>query len=146
MTTMTAAPADLQEFLVDLHGRLEGHATRSETEAFLRLWSHSPDASIMAAVGGHHIGYEQVANLLMWVSAQVTFDTYVPHMLIVQAHGDLAFSVELEEYTNRAAEQQMTLRATQVYRREEGAWRILHRHAEELTPVADLSGRRFVGR
>lgn len=135
--TTTAVPADLQEFLVDLHEKLEGHATRNETEAFLQLWSHSPDASIMAAVGGHHIGYENVANLLTWVSARVTFDTFVPHVLIVRADGNLAFSVQLEDYTNLAADQLLTLRATHVYRREEGAWRLIHRHAEVLEPVAD---------
>lgn len=136
--TTTTTPADLQEFLDDLHDKLDGHATRSETDAFLQLWSHAPDASIMAAVGGYRVGYDQVADLLTWVSGQVTFDTFVPHVLIVQAHGDLAFSVALEDYTNRTADQQLTLRATQVYRREEGVWRLLHRHAEALTPVADL--------
>jgi ketosteroid isomerase-like protein len=29
----------------------------------------------------------------------------------------------------------MTLRATQVYRREGGEWKIVHRHGEVLTPV-----------
>lgn len=138
-TTPATTPADFQEFLDDLHQRHEGHALRSETEAFLELWSHATDASIMAAVGGHHVGYDQVANLLTWVSERVTFDALELRMLITQAHGDLAFSVALEDYTNTAREPQaVTLRATQVYRREEGAWRLVHRHAEALTPVAEL--------
>ena len=29
----------------------------------------------------------------------------------------------------------MTLRATQVYRCEEGEWKIIHRHGDVLTPV-----------
>jgi ketosteroid isomerase-like protein len=137
-TKTTTTPADLQVFLDDLHEKLEGHATRSETDAFLQLWSHAPDASIMAAVGGYHIGYDRIADLLIWVSARMTFDSYTPRTLIVQAHGDFAFSVELEDYVNRAADQQITLRATQVYRREEGSWKLMHRHAEALTPVAAL--------
>jgi ketosteroid isomerase-like protein len=138
-TTPATTPADFQEFLDDLHRRLEGHATRSETEAFLQLWSHAPDASIMAAVGGYHVGYDEVAHLLTWVSERVTFDAFEPHVLIAEVRGDLAFSVALEDYTNTAREPQaVTLRATQVYRREDGAWRLVHRHAEALTPVAEL--------
>jgi len=138
-TTPVTTPADFQDFLDDLHQRHEGHATHSETEAFLQLWSHAPDASIMAAVGGHHVGYDQVAHLLTWVSERVTFESVQQHVLIVQVHGDLAFSVALEDYTNTTREPHaVTLRATQVYRREDGAWRLLHRHAEALTPVAEL--------
>jgi ketosteroid isomerase-like protein len=29
----------------------------------------------------------------------------------------------------------MTLRATQVYRRESGEWKVIHRHGDVLTPV-----------
>lgn len=138
-TTPGTMPADFQEFLDDLHQRHEGHATRRETESFLQLWSHAPDASIMAAVGGHHVGYDRVAHLLTWVSERVAFDTFDPHVLIAQVRGDLAFTVALEDYTTSAEEPQaVTLRATQVYRREEGAWRLVHRHAEALTPVAEL--------
>ena len=32
-------------------------------------------------------------------------------------------------------DKEMTLRATQVYRREEGEWKIIHRHGDVLTPV-----------
>lgn len=116
-TTATPAtmPAEFQEFLDDLHRRHEGHATRSETEAFLQLWSHSPDASVMEAVGGHHVGYDHVAHLLTWVSERVTFDTFKPHVLIAQVRGDLAFSVALADYTDSAREPQaVTLRATGV--------------------------------
>jgi len=138
VSTTTTAPADLQEFMNDLHDKVRGHATRGETDVFLELWSHEHDASIMAAVGGHHVGYDQVAELLHWVSSRLRFDTYDPTVLTVHAHGDLAFSVELEDFTNTEAGQQMTLRTTHVYRREDGAWKLVHRHSEALTPVAEL--------
>jgi ketosteroid isomerase-like protein len=31
-------------------------------------------------------------------------------------------------------DESMTLRATQIYRREDGEWRVVHRHGDVLTP------------
>ena len=135
MSTTTAVPADLNEFMEDLHNKVKGHATRSDTEPFLELWSHTPDASIMAAVGGYHVGFDEVSRLLRWVSQRLRFDTYVAETLTTYAGGELAASVELEHFTNMAAGQEMTLRTTHVYRKQDGRWRLLHRHAEALTPV-----------
>ena len=53
------------------------------------------------------------------------------------AEGDLAFSIELEHYGRvvDGEEQGVTLRATQIYRREDGQWRIVHRHGDILSPI-----------
>jgi ketosteroid isomerase-like protein len=135
MQTTTQVSADLQAFTDDLHGKLEGHATRSDTEPFLDLWSHSPDASIMAAVGGYHVGFDEVSKLLRWVSQRLRSDTYSAQTLTTQDGDDLAASVELERYTGLPDGNEMTLRVTHVYRKEDGHWKLLHRHAEPLTPV-----------
>jgi ketosteroid isomerase-like protein len=135
VSTTTPASADLQEFIDDLHEKIKGHATRSDTEPFLELWSHSPDASIMAAVGGYHVGFDEVGKLLRWVSERLSFDTYTAETLSTHAGDDLAASVELEHFTNLAEGQEMTLRVTHLYRTEGAGWKLLHRHAETLTPV-----------
>jgi len=147
MQATTVIPADLQAFIDDLHERVKGHATRKETDAFLELWSHGPDASIMAAVGGYRIGFDEVSRLLHWVSRTLpSFDTYEFETLTAHADDELATSVELEHLTNEGEDQHTTLRTTHIYRREDGAWKLLHRHAEALTPVdesqtsATLSG------
>jgi hypothetical protein len=133
VSTTTSVSADLQKFISDLHDKLGGHATRSDTEPFLELWSHSSDASIMAAVGGYHIGFDKVSKLLRWVSQRLRSDTYSARTLLTLDGVDLAASVELESYTSSGEE--MTLRVTHVYRKEDGDWKLLHRHAEQLTPV-----------
>ena len=135
MSTSTPVSPDLREFIDDLHEKLKGHATRSDTEPFLELWSHTPDASIMAAVGGYHVGYDEVSKLLRWVSQRLRFDTYTAETLRTHAGDHLAASVELEHFTNLAEGQEMTLRVTHVYRKDGGSWKLLHRHAEMLTPV-----------
>lgn len=129
------ATADLRAFIDDVHEKIEGHATRKETEAFLELWSHTPDASIMAAVGGYRVGYDEVSKLLRWVSRRLTSGSYEVQTLTAQEDHDLAMSVELERLTDPADGRETTLRITHVYRREHGSWRLLHRHAEALIPV-----------
>ena len=135
MSATRTVPAELQEFINDLHEKLEGHATRGDTEPFLELWSHSPDASIMAAVGGYHVGFDEVSKLLRWVSQRLRSDAYTARTLTTYVGGDLGASVELEDYASSVEGQAMTLRVTHVYRKEGDSWRLLHRHAETLTPV-----------
>jgi ketosteroid isomerase-like protein len=135
VSTSTSVSTDLEKFMDDLHDRLRGHATRSDTEPFLELWSHSPDASIMAAVGGYHIGFDEVSRLLRWVSRRLRSDTYSARTLLTHEGVDFAASVGLEDYTSSGDGPDMTLRVTHVYRREDGGWKLLHRHAEQLQPV-----------
>jgi ketosteroid isomerase-like protein len=49
--------------------------------------------------------------------------------------GDMAYTVGLE-HTSTSVDgdpRTYTLRATQVYRREAGAWKVTHRHADPVT-------------
>ena len=127
----------------DLHDKIKGHATRGDTEPFLELWSHSPDASIMAAVGGYHVGFDEVSKLLRWVSERLRSDAYSARTLMTYASGDLGASVELEDYAGSV--EGMALRVTHVYRKEDGSWKLLHRHAERLTPVDQTLPKRASG-
>ena len=49
--------------------------------------------------------------------------------------GDMAYTAGLEHISNSFDGQprSFTLRATQVYRRERGEWKVAHRHADFLT-------------
>ena len=49
----------------------------------------------------------------------------IEHLTFV-ASADVAYSVALEHHATR------TLRVTHGYRREEGAWKLAHRHADPL--------------
>ena len=91
----------------------------------------------MAAVGGYEVGFEKVSELLSWASKQQSFDSWSAENIVTVVGTDLALSVELEHYGQHVdgEAKDMTLRATQVYRREEGEWRIIHRHGDVLTPV-----------
>ena len=127
---------ELREFIARCHEALT-HQSRGRSEPFLELWSRADDVTVMAAVGGYEVGFKQVSALLSWASKQQSFESWSAENIATVVGTDLALSVELEHYGQHVdgEDKRMTLRATQVYRREEGQWRIIHRHGDVLTPI-----------
>jgi ketosteroid isomerase-like protein len=112
---------------------LEGDSARWKLRS-----SQGDDATIMGAFGGYEKGWKQVGPRYDWAAAQykgrkVKVKT---EYLSVVVSGDLAFTVAIERQEEaRTGEQgpvRRALRATQVFRREEGSWKLLHRHADPL--------------
>jgi ketosteroid isomerase-like protein len=127
--------ADLREFIGRCHDALS-EQSQGRPERLLGLWSHADDVSIMAAIGGYHVGFDAVSDLLSAASQTQSFDSWSAENLVTYAAGDLGFSVELEHYGRTEGDDEgMTLRATQIYRREDGRWRIVHRHGDILAPI-----------
>ena len=54
------------------------------------------------------------------------------------ANGDLAYTVAYEHTTAaiEGEERTYTLRVTQIYRREDGNWKVVHRHGDEIAAGA----------
>ena len=58
------------------------------------------------------------------------------------ASSDLGYVVQLERHEGRlvsGAETVIALRVTLIFRREEGRWRIVHRHADPITTARPIS-------
>jgi hypothetical protein len=126
----------LSEFIERCHDALL-HQSQGDPEPLLTLWSTSEDVSLMAAVNGYQTGFGPVSDLLRWASKSQHFDAWSAHNLVTFAGSDLGLSVELEYYalSEQGQDKSMTLRATQVYRRESDEWKIIHRHGDKLDAV-----------
>src|SRR5690242_17850051 len=103
-----------------------------EVEPRLALWSHrNPVTLFGATLAGS--GWQQLsadfATVASWFSGSQEYDFEV---VAAGASGDLAYTVGYEHnvVTVRGEPSTYTLRVTHVYRREDGAWRIVHRHAD----------------
>jgi len=63
-------------------------------------------------------------------------------VLATHVAADLACTVELERWdvslASTGAAVTIELRVTQVYRREEGSWKLIHRHADRLAPKGSV--------
>jgi ketosteroid isomerase-like protein len=111
-----------------------GQLVEGNAEAFKSLWSRSDDIVIMGAFGGFEHGWEQVAERLEWASAGIGASGRRVENLLTAVGEDLACTVDLEhmERTSGGRTYHRVLRCTQVYRLEDGEWKVIVRHADEL--------------
>jgi len=145
MRPVTGGPdAEAGEFLERCHVALGQH-TGGNPKPYLELWSHADDVSLMGGVGGHQVGIAAVTELLTAAAQTLNYTTWNADTLVADFGETLGFTVELEHLTRQidGETEEMSLRATTVYRREDGAWRVVHRHGDGLMNVEiDPEGRR----
>lgn len=114
---------------------------RGDAEDMLALWSRSAQATYLDPGGHTQQAWE--ALRAYWERAaelnQQPRDTVTARAEVLAAHtgGDLGYVVTLEHLELRHAgdaPRRMVARATNVYQREDGVWKLLHRHAEPPRP------------
>jgi ketosteroid isomerase-like protein len=99
------------------------------------LWSRREPVSVLGAwrnaFGQHEID-ALFADLAARFSDCVSYELEV---LSFDVAGDAAYTAALEHTSAsvKGEPRTYTLRATQVYRREGGAWRVAHRHGDTVT-------------
>jgi ketosteroid isomerase-like protein len=99
------------------------------------LWSRDEPVSVLGAWRNAH-GQQEIDEL--FTALGNSFSDCTSYAFDVQAYdvvGDMAYTAGLE-HTSASVDGQprtYTLRATQVYRRESGEWRVAHRHGDTVT-------------
>jgi ketosteroid isomerase-like protein len=111
-----------------------GDLVQGRPGPFKALWSHADDVVIMGAFGGYEQGWDQVSARLDWAAAGIRATDRAAENIVTVIGEDLAYTVDLEHMTRHAGDQPQprTLRCTQAYRRENGQWKVILRHADEL--------------
>ena len=111
-----------------------GDLVEGRSESFKAMWSHADDVVIMGAFGGYERGWELVSARLDWAAQGIRATDRVAENVVTVVEGNLAYTVDLEHMTRHAGDhpQPRTLRCTQAYRRENGEWKVVLRHADEL--------------
>jgi ketosteroid isomerase-like protein len=109
-----------------------------DVEPRLALWSRTDPVTVFGAKRSA-TGWAELDSMFhsvaSWFSDSTEYDFEV---VAAGASGDLAYTVGYEHNRVKVDGQPTTytLRATHVYRREHGHWRIAHRHAD-FPPAAD---------
>jgi ketosteroid isomerase-like protein len=99
------------------------------------LWSRNEPVSVLGAWRSAH-GQHELDELFN--SLARSFSDCTSYEFELQAYdvmGDMAYTAGLE-HTSASVDGQprsYTLRATQVYRREAGEWKVAHRHGDTVT-------------
>jgi ketosteroid isomerase-like protein len=105
---------------------------------YASCWADSPEVTLFGAWGPVEKGHHAVARTFEWVGSRFSDGRLVPRYDVVDASGDLAYTVGVERGTVRVdggEPRDVTIRVTHVFRRVEGDWWLVHRHAD--LPPAD---------
>lgn len=94
--------------------------------------------TLFGAWGPCKSGSDEVSRISRWVASRFSNCTaYRFELIAADVNGDLAYTVGYE-HSSRSVDggpvELSTLRVTHVYRRENGEWKIVHRHGD-LVPI-----------
>jgi ketosteroid isomerase-like protein len=102
----------------------------------LNMWSTRDPVTLLGANGVAKSGWEEVSEIFRWVASRFSnCAAYSFDLIAAGVSGDLAYTVGYEySEVSRDGGPVMpnTLRVTHVYRRENGEWKIVHRHGDGL--------------
>ncbi|MCV2490837.1 nuclear transport factor 2 family protein [Geodermatophilus sp. YIM 151500] len=105
-----------------------------------QLWSHREPVTLFGSQVSSN-GWDEVRDTFHRLASRfANCASYEVELIAAGASGDLAYTVAYE-HTTASVEGRpaapYTLRVTHVYRREDGEWRIVHRHGDQLPDHGD---------
>jgi len=103
------------------------------------IWSHGPDVTTMHPIGGREVGWDQGRGAWANVAEVATDGKVRIKDQLVQVAGDVAYEVGIEQGQFKLGGHLVTVegRVTNIYRREAGAWKIIHHHADIAPAMVD---------
>ncbi len=99
----------------------------------LAMWSTKDPVTLFGGWGPCKSGTADVSRVSRWVASRFSHCTaYSLEIVAAGVSGDLAYTVGVERSSVSVdgAAVNNTLRVTHVYRRENGEWKIVHRHGD----------------
>ena len=108
-----------------------------DAEPRFDLYSHNDPVTVHGAAGMTEQGWDRVGKTFRWLAG--TFaraDRFEFEVIAAGVSGDLAYTVGFEHSTVTRTDGEVKsyrLRVTHVYRRENGEWKIVHRHGDALS-------------
>ena len=128
---------DVEDFLSQMLPRFIQAADamhNGDPAPFAELWSRRDPVTLLGAAATMPVGWASVIEGQRSVASNFSNGTPLDFELIAaDVNGDLAYTVGYERSSvsvHGGPAKLALLRATQIYRREEGNWKIVHRHAD----------------
>ncbi|HJW29510.1 MAG TPA: nuclear transport factor 2 family protein, partial [Saprospiraceae bacterium] len=127
---------DFQQVVEKYHAAANEFA-RGDSQPVKMIFSHRDDVTLANPFGPPVRGWKQVSEALDFASSRfsdgkvTSFDTIATY-----ESSELATILEIELWKARVSGRDdvdaFTLRVTSTFRREEGAWKLIHRHADPI--------------
>jgi ketosteroid isomerase-like protein len=131
------AMSELDDFRSETLARqvkAEEALVRGDPMPRMKMWSMHDPVTLFSAGGECKSGWEEISGFFRWLASRFSkasgfrFDIEA-----VEISGELAYAVGFERFNASIAGgpvEPITIRVTHVYRRENGEWKIVHRHGD----------------
>lgn len=111
---------------------------RGNPEPKKAMFSHADDVTLANPFGPPALGWKQVAETIERAASLLRDGEPIEFERIsAYASGDLGYTLDIERNRMKLAGSNelsaVSLRATTVYRREDGVWKNIHRQADPIT-------------
>ncbi len=130
--------SEVEDFLADMLPRQLGaeHALcRGDVGLRSETWSQRDPVTLFGAGVSVRRGWDEVSDTFRWLAGRFSaLHDYRFELVATGASGDLAYTVGFEHKTAVVDGEPATytLRVTHVYRREDGVWKVVHRHGDRV--------------
>ena len=100
----------------------------------MELWSRRDPVTLFGAIGMSESGWDKLGETFPWVASRFSnVSDFRFDVEVVGVSGDLAYTLGFERFNGSVAGrpvEPVTVRVTHIYRRENGEWKIVHRHGD----------------
>ena len=105
-----------------------------DPRSYIDSWAVSDDITVFGAWGPIEKGYKRVTDTFRWVGSRFTgADAVDVEHTVIASNGDLAYTAGFERShvsVDGGPLRDMAIRVTHIYRRIDGDWKLVHRHAD----------------
>ena len=112
--------------------------TQADPGPRMQLWSRRDPVTLFGALGMSEAGWDKLGEIFPWVAARFSnVSDFRFEVEVVQVSGDMAYTLGFERFNGSIAGrpvEPVLVRVTHIYRREDGEWKIVHRHADNPGP------------
>jgi ketosteroid isomerase-like protein len=132
-----AAADDFDEVLEQYHLALD-EIMKGSPDGYKRVYSHQDDVTLANPFGPPARGWDEVAQTLERAASHYTDGEATGFEMVAKnMTPELAYTVEIErcqaKVEGRVDVTPIAVRVTTIFRPEDGAWKVVHRHADPIT-------------
>ena len=125
-----------EQFYAALNRMING-----DPEPMMEVWSHGSDVTAPHPLGGRETGWEEVRD--SWEQVAQGFSggqVSLEDLVVVPLADDVAYTLGTErgQATLRDETVSIDWRVTNIYRREEGEWKMVHHHTDVSPALVEV--------
>ncbi len=125
-----AVMAAVDQFYAALNAMFTGDAG-----PMMAVWSHADDITYMGPAGGFQKGWAEIRNVWETHAAMKLGGKVTPDRMEVVEGSDIAMTHNYEigeNFDENGVRQEVSIRATNIFRKEDGQWKMISHHTDLL--------------